>query len=164
MDKLLEDVQNGLYPITAYHLLYPTQSSLNVPTKSSISEKNLTSSTSSLSSIVSTSNDNDLTTPIQSMTDPLVFLPGNTTESTLLNSAMKPRAGTTSSLHHHERSGSIIGDTESTRRDSQSTNTGNNLAPSSIPHSHDEKENRRLIDIQCKIKTKDGGQCMVNSF
>ena len=164
LDKLLEDVQNGLYPITAYHLLYPTLSSLTVPSKTpSVSEKNLTSSTSSLSSLVSTSNDNDLTTPIQSVTDPSFFLGANTIDSTvLINSAMKSRAGTMSSVGHHERSGSIIGDSEIARRDSQSLSNGTNPPASSASTLTDDRESRRLIDVQCRVKTKDTGLCMVN--
>lgn len=155
-------MQNGLYPITAYHLLYPTQSSLNVPTKpSSVSERNLTSSTSSLSSLVSTNAENDSVTPVQSVTDPSIFHGATLTDSTLINSAMKSRTTTVSSTTHHERTGSIIGDIEMTRRDSQSISTAANLPSSSISNPIDEKENRRLIDIQCKIKTKDTGLCMV---
>lgn len=163
LDKVLEDVQNGLYPITAYHLLYPTLSSLNVPTKtSSVSEKNLTSSTSSLSSLISTSNENDLTTPIQSVADSSIFLSTNTNDSgVLINSAMKSRTGTVSSINYHERTSSIIGDSEITRRDSQSITNGTNFSTSSISTLIDDKENRRLIDIQCRIKSKDTGLWML---
>jgi nuclear receptor-binding protein len=162
LDKLLEDVQNGLYPITAYHLLFPTQSSLTVPTRSTISDKNLTSSTSSLSSLTST--ENDLTTPVQTITDSSIFHSNNINDTNMSN-GMKSRANTTSSITHHEKSGSFVNDLEYHRRDSISTSTGNNH----INHhptittltNTDEKEIRRIIDIQCKIKTKETGLCML---
>jgi hypothetical protein len=165
LDKLLEDVQNGLYPITAYHLLFPTQSSLTVPTRSTISDKNLTSSTSSLSSLTST--ENDLTTPVQTITDSSIFHSNNINDTNMSN-GMKSRANTTSSITHHEKSGSFVNDLEYHRRDSISTSTGNNH----INHhptittltNTDEKEIRRIIDIQCKIKTKETGLCMVNNL
>lgn len=153
-------MQNGLYPITAYHLLFPTQSSLVVPTKSSISDKLLTSSSSSLSSLISTTTENDLTTPIQSMTDPLFFLGNSANESIINSSGMKSRTGTTSSMPHHERTASLLNDVETSRRDSQSQAMGNHLPLSSAPAA-DEKECRCIIDIQCKIKTKETGSHMV---
>ncbi len=170
LDKLLEDVQNGLYPITAYHLLFPTHSSLTVPTRSTISDKNLTSSTSSLSSLTSTTTENDLTTPIQTITDSSIFS-NNINDSNLPN-GIKSRTGTMSSITHHERSGSIVNDIEHNRRDSISTGHNNNNH-NNHNHNHttitalthmDEKENRRIIDIQCKIKTKETGLCMVKNF
>jgi hypothetical protein len=170
LDKLLEDVQNGLYPITAYHLLFPTQSSLTVPTRSTISDKNLTSSTSSLSSLTSTTTENDLTTPIQTITDSSIFHSNNindTNPSIIINNGMKSRANTASSTTHHERSSSFVNDLEYHRRDSISTSTGNNNSTNHHPTiatltNTDEKEIRRIIDIQCKIKTKETGSCMVN--
>ena len=157
LDKLLEDVQNGLHPITAYHLLFPTQSSLIVPTRSTISDKNLTSSTSSLSSLISTTTDNDLATPIQTISDPSIFD----------SNVMKSRANTSSSTTtHHERSGSIVNELEHHRRDSITGATGNNnnhSTVSALPNT-DEKENRKIIDVQCKIKTKETGLCMVKIF
>ena len=131
-----------------------------VPTKSSISDKLLTSSSSSLSSLISTTTENDLTTPIQSMTDPLFFLGNSTNESLINSSAMKSRSGTTSSMAHHERTASLLNDFESNRRDSQSIAMGNHLPFSSAP-AVDEKECRCIIDIQCKIKTKETGSHMV---
>jgi hypothetical protein len=170
LDKLLEDVQNGLYPITAYHLLYPTQSSLIVPTRSTISDKGLTSSTSSLSSLASTATENDLTTPIQTITDSSIFLSNDINSSAIINNGVKSRTGTMSSVTHHEKSGSMINDGEHNRRDSITTSASNN---NNHHHHHptvmtlsntDEKEKRRIIDIQCKIKTKDTGLCMVKNF
>jgi hypothetical protein len=156
-------VQNGLYPITAYHLLFPTQSSLTVPTRSTISDKNLTSSTSSLCSVNST--ENDLATPVQTITDSSIFHSNNINDTNGTN-GLKSRANTTSSTSNHERSGSIVNDSEYHRRDSISTSTGNN----NINHhptvtalaNTDEKEIRRIIDIQCKLKTKETGLQMVN--
>jgi len=172
LDKLLEDVQNGLYPITAYHLLFPTHSSLTVPTRSTISDKNLTSSTSSLSSLTSTTTENDLTTPIQTITDSSIFHSNNINDSNLSNGT-KSRTGTISSIAHNERSSSIANDIEHNRRDSISaghntnTNTNHNhnhnhnhTTTTALTHI-DEKENRRIIDVQCKIKTKETGLCMV---
>jgi hypothetical protein len=167
LDKLIEDVQNGLYPITAYHLLFPTQSSLTVPIRSTISDKTLTSSTSSLSSLTSAT-ENDLTTPIQTITDSSIFHLNNINDanpSLIINNGMKSRAGTISSTSHHEKSSSIVNDSEHNRRDSVSVSIGNNHNPT-IPAltNTDEKENRRIIDIQCKIKTKETGLCMVIDF
>jgi hypothetical protein len=168
LDKLLEDVQNGLYPITAYHLLFPTRSSLIVPTRSTISDKNLTSSTTSLSSLTSTTTENDLTTPVQTITDSSIFHSNNINDSnssTILNNGTRSRTGTTLSVIHRERSSPIGNDIEHNRRDSISTSTGNNNNLTITPLTHtDEKENRRIIDIQCKIKTKDTGLCLVNNF
>jgi hypothetical protein len=165
LDKLLEDIQNGLYPITAYHLLFPTQSSLIVPIRSTISDKILTSSTSSLSSLASTTTENDLTTPIQTISDSSMFLSNDINPSAIITNGHKSRTGTMSSVTHHERSGSMVNDSEHNRRDSLSVSTfnNNNHHPTITTVTHaDEKENRRIIDIQCKIKTKDTGLCMVN--
>lgn len=160
-------MQNGLYPITAYHLLFPTHSSLTVPARSNISEKNLTSSTSSLSSSISIT-DNDLATPTQTISDSSIFHSTNLNEnlpSTLTN-GMKSRTGTISLTTHHERSGSIVNDLDHHRRESFSVNTANNHSNhhstvNSLTNT-DEKEVRRIIDIQCKIKTKETGLHMVN--
>jgi len=171
LDKLLEDVQNGLHPITAYHLLFPTLSSLTVPTRSTISDKNLTSSTSSLSSFTSTTTENDLTTPVQTITDSSIFLSNNindTNSLSIIHNGIKSRTSTISSITH-ERSGSIVNDIDHIRRDSISISTGNNnnnnnnTTITALTNT-DEKENRRIIDIQCKIKTKETGLCMVNNF
>ena len=164
LDKLLEDVQNGLYPITAYHLLFPTHSSLTVPARSNISEKNLTSSTSSLSSSTSIV-ENDLATPTQTITDASIFLSTNLNDNlpSILTNGMKSRTGTMSSTTNHERSGSIANDLEYHRRESFSVNGVNNHHSTVNPLSNaDEKEVRRIIDIQCKIKTKETGLHMVN--
>jgi serine/threonine protein kinase len=168
LDKLLEDVQNGLHPITAYHLLFPTLSSLTVPTRSTISDKNLTSSTSSLSSFTSTTTENDLTTPVQTITDSSIFLSNNindTNSLSIIHNGIKSRTSTISSITHHERSGSIVNDIDHIRRDSISISTGNNnnnnnTAITALKNTY-EKENRRIIDIQCKIKTKETGLCML---
>lgn len=77
---------------------------------------------------------------------------------------MKSRANTASSTTHHERSGSVVNDIEHNRRDSVSLATGNNNNSNLLTQTHtDEKEIRRIIDIQCKIKTKDTGSCLVNN-
>ena len=168
LDKLLEDVQNGLYPITAYHLLFPTHSSLNVPNRSTMTDKNLTSSTSSIaSSSTSAANENDVTTPIQTVTDPSLFHAANTADM----NPMKSRANTSSSAAtHNERSGSVVHDSEHHhhRRDSTTTptptptNTNSTNNNNNNNNNNDEKENRRIVDIQCKLKTKETGLCMVN--
>jgi hypothetical protein len=162
LDKLLEDVQNGLYPITAYHLLFPTHSSLSLLTKSSFSDKALTTS-SSYSSLPSTTiTDNDLTTPIQSLTDPLVFYPTNSNDSTgLLTNGIKSRNGITTITTTFERSSSATNDSEHNTNESIST-INNNSTMASLSNG-DEKENRKIIDIQCKLKTKDTGLCMVKN-
>ena len=135
---------------------------MTLPVKSSISDKGLTSSTSSLSSLVSTTTENDLSTPIQSLTDSSMFHLTNSNDN-----AVKSRTGTLSSVAHHERSGSTIHDPEHQRRDSVSSsatttnNANSNLTILSLSHA-DEKENRRLLDIQCKLKAKETGLHMVN--
>lgn len=135
-----------------------------VPARSNISEKNLTSSTSSLSSSTSVA-ENDLATPIQTITDPSIFLSTNLNDnlpSTLTN-GMRSRTGTISSTTHHERSGSIVNDLEHHRRESFSVNgTNNHHSTVNSLSNTDEKEIRRIIDIQCKIKTKETGLHMVN--
>ncbi|CAF1078974.1 unnamed protein product [Adineta steineri] len=160
LDKLLEDVQSGLYPITAYHLLFPTQSSVTVPTRTNISDKILTSSTSSLSSLISTTTENDLQTPVQTITDSSIFLANHIND-------------TNSLISNQERTTSFINDIEHNRRESISVSTGNtnntnNNTNNSHHHHHhhpliipDEKEKRRIIDIQCKIKTKETGLCLL---
>ena len=89
----------------------------------------------------------------------------NSTDNTV-----KSRTGTLSSVAHHERSGSTINDPEHQRRDSvsssattttNSNNANSNLAILSLSHA-DEKENRRLLDIQCKLKAKETGLHMVH--
>ena len=134
-----------------------------MPARSTISDKNLTSSTSSLSSLTST--ENDLTTPIQTITDSSIFHSNNINDTNVTN-GLKPRTNTTSSTAHHERSSSIVNDLEYNRRDSVSTSTGNNNVNhhptiTTLPNA-DEKEIRRIIDIQCKVKTKETGVYMVN--
>ena len=161
LDKLLEDVQNGLYPITAYHLLFPTHSTLSLLTKSSISDKLLTTS-SSLSSFPSstvTNTDNDIISSTQSNTDSLVFYPINSNDSNstgIITNGVRSRNGTTT----YERSNSVINDFEHNGIDSISTTTHTNS--STVPLSNsEEKENRRIIDIQCKVKTKETGSSLV---
>jgi serine/threonine protein kinase len=158
LDKLLEDVQNGLYPITAYHLLFPTHSTLNLLTKSSISDKLLTTSSSlfSFPSSTVTNTDNDIISSTQLNTDPLVFYPIHSNDSnstTITTNGMRSRSVTTT----YERPNSMINDTEHHTIDSTSaiTHTAISLSPS------DEKENRRIIDIQCKIKTKETGSSLL---
>jgi hypothetical protein len=161
LDKLLEDIQNGLYPITAYHLLFPTHSTLNLLTKSPISDKILITSPSflSLPSSTITNTDNDLITSTQATTDSLVFYPTNTNDSnstTLITNGIRSRNGTTI----FERSSSAINDSEHNTNESISTIVNTNSSTTSLSNS-DEKENRRIIDIQCKIKTKESGSCLV---
>jgi len=162
LDKLLEDVQNGLHPITAYHLLFPTRSTLNLSTKSLISDKILTTLSSYTSLPSSTINtDNDIMTSTQSITDPLVFYPINTNDpnlTTLITNGTRSRNGTTM----FERSSSAINDSEHNTNDSISTVINTNSSIPSLSNS-DEKENRRIIDIQCKIKTKESGSCLVKT-
>ncbi|CAF3365972.1 unnamed protein product [Rotaria socialis] len=165
LDKLVEDVQNGLYPITAYHLLYPTRSSLIVATKPANPIKIFTSSTSSLSSSISATTDNDLLASAQTITDLSKLLSNNLNDgnlSTMINSSPKSRAGTTSSITKSERSSSVAVDNEHHRREAALSSTGTNsnatMAPVTNP---DEKENRRIIDVQCKTKTKETGLCML---
>lgn len=160
LDKLLEDVQNGLHPITAYHLLFPTHSTLNLPTKTSSGEKILTTS-SSISSL-QTSNfvntDNDLITAAISQTDSSMgySINGHDPNLTALTNGIKSRTGTAT----FERSISGINDTEHANNDLNSTAMNNNSSTTLLSNS-DEKENRRIIDIQCKLKTKDSRSCLV---
>jgi hypothetical protein len=58
----------------------------------------------------------------------------------------------------------MVNDIEHSRRESISISTGSNNTIIPTATHIDEKENRRIIDIQCKIKTKETGLCMVNSF
>ncbi|CAF1080261.1 unnamed protein product [Rotaria magnacalcarata] len=160
LDKLLEDVQNGLHPITAYHILFPTHSSLSLIAKLPNNEKLLTasSSSSSLPPSALTNNDTDLTNSVQSITDSLVSYPTSSNDSNLqsLTNGMKSRTGTVT----FERTSSANNDSEHNNNDSISTpihnnnNTNNNSSTALLSNS-DEKENRRIIDIQCKLKTKD---------
>ncbi|UJR27832.1 hypothetical protein I4U23_009099 [Adineta vaga] len=169
LDKLLEDVQNGLYPITAYHLLFPTQCTLNLLTKSPISDKILPTSSSLSSFFPSTliSTDSDSTTPMQSVSDPSMFHSINTNDpnstittttatTTTLTNGMKSRTGTSS----YERTASATNDTEHHTIDSSATITNSHSSIASLSNS-DEKENRKIIDIQCKIKTKDTRSCLL---
>ncbi|CAF2078780.1 unnamed protein product [Rotaria magnacalcarata] len=160
LDKLLEDVQNGLHPITAYHILFPTHSSLSLIAKLPNNEKLLTasSSSSSLPPSALINNDTDLTNSVQSITDSLVSYPTSSNDSNLqsLTNGMKSRTGTVT----FERTSSANNDSEHNNNDSISTpihnnnNTNNNSSTALLSNS-DEKENRRIIDIQCKLKTKD---------
>jgi len=58
----------------------------------------------------------------------------------------------------------MVNDIEHNRRESVSISTGNNNTIIPAATHIDEKENRRIIDVQCKIKTKETGLCMVNNF
>ncbi|CAF3563376.1 unnamed protein product [Rotaria sp. Silwood1] len=168
LDKFIEDVQNGLYPITAYHLLYPTRSSLTGTTKSTNTNRNSTSSTSSLSSSISTTIENDLISSVQTITDSSKLLSNNindTNLSTMISNGTKSRAGTIVTGTKHERSSSIANENEHHRRESALTSTGTNnntttTTTTSVTNT-DEKENRRIIDVQCKIKTKETGLCLL---
>lgn len=162
LDKLLEDVQNGLYPITAYHLLFPTRSTLHLLTKSPVSDKTLPSSSSfsSLPPLNSLNADADLPASMQSLADPAMLHlinasdPNSTAAST---NGMKSRAATAS----YERAVSATDDTEHHATDASATSTAHtNSSSTSIP-TNEEKENRRIIDIQCKIKTKESRSCLV---
>ncbi|CAF0792372.1 unnamed protein product [Rotaria sordida] len=162
LDKLLEDVQNGLHPITAYHLLFPTHSTLNLSGKSLNTDRILTASSSYSSLAASTfiNTDTDLTTSIQSTTDLLVNHPINTNDSnlTILTNGIKSRNGGTT----FERSASGTNDGEHNTNDLISTINNNNYNSSTTLLSNsDEKENRRIIDIQCKIKTKETRSCLL---
>ncbi|CAF0812503.1 unnamed protein product, partial [Didymodactylos carnosus] len=124
LDKLLEDVQNGLYPLTAYSLLFPAQrSSLigNTNSHNNIINSNATSNT----------NDNS-----------------DTTNTSTVN---KARGGNTI-----ERSISSVnnGDHQITALTSLSNPSAETTTP--VPIDFD-NENRRIIDVQCKLKTKDTG-------
>ncbi|CAF0897501.1 unnamed protein product [Adineta steineri] len=161
LDKLLEDVQNGLHPITAYHLLFPTHSTLNLLIKSLLSDKTLPTSTSfsSFPSSNLTNTDNDLTTPTQAAIDSALFYSTNTNDPNSITSntnGMKTRNGITT----FERSSSSTNDTEHNTNDSSSTIINTNTSTTSLSNS-DEKENRRIIDIQCKIKTKETRSCLL---
>jgi hypothetical protein len=76
--------------------------------------------------------------------------------TTLINNGIRSRNGTTI----FERSRSATNEIEHNTNDSISTiiNTNSSIPPLS---NSDEKENRRIIDIQCKIKTKETGSCLV---
>ncbi|CAF1077363.1 unnamed protein product [Adineta steineri] len=161
LDKLLEDVQNGLHPITAYHLLFPTHSTLNLLIKSLLSDKTLPTSTSfsSFPSSNLTNTDNDLTTPTQAAIDSALFYSTNTNDPNSITSntnGMKTRNGITT----FERSTSSTNDTEHNTNDSSSAIINTNTSTTSLSNS-DEKENRRIIDIQCKIKTKETRSCLL---
>jgi hypothetical protein len=92
-----------------------------------------------------------------------MFLVNGVNDSTTMNNniGVKSRTATMTSIGHHERTSSMISEVEHHRRDSQALLTGNHLPLSSLASHIDDKENRRLIDIQCKIKTKETGLCVV---
>ncbi|CAF0823593.1 unnamed protein product [Adineta ricciae] len=155
LDKLLEDVQNGLYPITAYHLLFPTNSTLNLLIKSPVSDKTIPTSSSLSSFQPSTlmNTDSDSTTPIQSITDPSQFHSINANDSNsnaAFTNGVKSRATTSS----YERTTSTTNDADHHTNDSSTTLMNSSSSTASLSNSN-EKENRRIIDIQCKIKTKE---------
>ncbi|CAF2849163.1 unnamed protein product [Rotaria sp. Silwood2] len=160
LDKLLEDVQNGLHPITAYHLLFPTHSSLNLSTRLSNTDRILTASSSYSSLAASTliNTDTDLTTSAQSTTDLFVNYPMNTNDSniTTLTNGIKSRNGLTT----FERSISATNDSEHNTNELIPTISNNNSLPT-LSSNSDEKENRRIIDIQCKLKTKETRSCLL---
>lgn len=154
MDKLLEDVQSGLHPITAYHLLFPTHNRINLSTKYSAGDRALTTS-SSLTSFPSTNlanTDNDLIASTQSMTDLLIGYSVNANDSNTpnLTNGMKSRSSTTT----FERSSSGVNDSEHNNESISTLNNNNNSSMVLLSNS-DEKESRRIIDIQCKLKTKE---------
>ena len=161
LDKLLEDVQNGLYPITAYHLLFPTHSTLSLLTKSSILDKVLTASSSysSFPSSTLTNNDNEAIISIQSTTDPLVFYPIHSNDSngtSIMTNGIRARNANPT----YERSTSVLSVPEHHPVDSTSTIINSNSSPSST--NQEEKENRRILDIQSKIKSKETGSYLVS--
>jgi len=158
LDKLLEDVQNGLYPITAYHLLFPTHHTLNLLTKPSTSDKALTPSLSfsSNQSATPANIDHDPSNTFQSLTDPLIFysVDGNITSHN--DYGGKSRLMTPG--NPLERNGLASYDSEHHDHDALIITT-TTLAPQLS--SNDEKESRRIIDIQCKLKLKDTGVYML---
>jgi hypothetical protein len=79
----------------------------------------------------------------------------------ITNGGIKPRMGTTT----YERLSSAPNDAEHNTNDSISTiiNNNNNSSTTSLSNS-DEKENRRIIDIQCKLKTKETRSCLVKKI
>ncbi|CAF1022694.1 unnamed protein product [Rotaria sp. Silwood1] len=160
LDKLLEDVQNGLHPITAYHLLFPTHSTLNLSTKLTNTDRILTASSSYSSLAASTliNTDTDLTNSAQSTTDLFINYPTNTNDSNLttLINGIKSRIGTTT----FERSISGTNDNEYNPNDSISTLTNNNSSTTLLSNT-DEREYRRIMDIQCKLKTKESRSCLL---
>jgi hypothetical protein len=93
--------------------------------------------------------------------DPLVFYPIHSNDSNsiaITTNGIRSRNGTTI----HERSNSVINDSEHHTIDSTSTIMNTNSSTISLSNS-DEKENRRIIDIQCKIKTKETGSSLVRN-
>lgn len=162
MDKLLEDVQNGLHPITAYHLLFPTRSTLNLTPKTSSGDKILTTSSShsSLQSSNFMSIDTDLIITTTSQTDSPLNYPinGNDPNLAVLTNGIKSRAGTTT----FERSSSGTNDAEHSINDLNAT-TMNNHSLTTLLSNSDEQENRKIIDIQCKLKNKDARSCFVRN-
>lgn len=146
LDKLLEDVQNGLYPITAYHLLFPTRNSVKIqPDK--ILETCL--STCSIQSGPNVNNHQDQDSNIVELNS---FHPidGNS------NNGNKSRLTTINDFN--DRTNNSTNDFEQTNNEthfnapaSTSTNTFDN----------EEKETRRILDIQSKLKTKETGVNML---
>lgn len=163
LDKFLEDVQNGLHPITAYHLLYPTHSSLSVNHKPPSAERSLTASLSNVSIAASTllNTDSELTNSVQSITDSLASYPVNPNEPNTapLCNGLKSRTSTAT----FERASSATNDAEYTTTDSISTLVSNNSSMPSLSNG-DEKENRRIIEVQCKVKTKETRSSSVKEF
>ena len=153
LDKLLEDVQNGLLPITAYHLLFPTHNTLDLLTKSSSSDKTLTTSSSFSSTVTNT--DSDLMNSMQSIADFSSLYPTDP-NSILSTNGSKLRSGTIL----FERSNLVINDSEHCTNDLMSTSLNNNSSSISLLND-DEKENRRIIDITCKLRIKGTRSCLV---
>jgi len=161
LDKLLEDVQNGLFPITAYHLLFPTHSTLSLLTKSSISEKILTTSSSFSSLPSSNQPDNDGQTNWQT-NDPLIFHPINDRNSpTITTTSAKTRNGPFSNF---ERTNSTMYDSEHHTNDSTTTSVINTNSSIVALVNSDETEKRRIIDVQCKIKIKEARSFLVEEY
>ena len=164
LDKVLEDVQNGVYPITAYHLLFPTHNTLSLLTKSSISDRALTPSLSSNPSTTVSNSDYDGALINSAAGDSLIF---HSVDSNSNHSSIYGQKGRSSTLvSPYERSTSGANDAEHHGNESTSTTVTNptTTTTSTTANSHsnaDEKESRRIIDIQCKVKTKDTGLQMV---
>jgi hypothetical protein len=74
----------------------------------------------------------------------------------MMTNGIRSRTATTTL----ERSNSVINDHEHHTNDSTSTIMNTNSSAMALSN-NDEKENRRIIDIQCKIKTKETGSCLV---
>ncbi|CAF0768953.1 unnamed protein product [Didymodactylos carnosus] len=129
LDKLLEDVQNGLYPLTAYSLLFPRKRSSTV--------ENISFHTN----LVSSNN-----------------MPNTNSNPDIINTstANKARGGNTI-----ERSLSSVNDGDHQMPSMTSlSNSSTETTKTQVPIDFD-KENRRIIDIQCKLKIKDTGLCLL---